>query len=208
MVELGELEDNERQFAAKRIRVVVISDEELETARITQADFPHLVVVPDADQTIAKAMEVIHKGAGRDGSETNAPTTFLVVSFNRTQRLHTVAKISRAATLRSLLPLGIYDADPQPFSTSIRLKNCERNGAEDLVKSAKKRQKAPRLESVAKSHNHNSSIVLRSRDPRSSARALADTVFAIAGGICVSLSEMRGVQANGPIFAEMKYANQ
>jgi peroxiredoxin len=78
MVELGELESHERQFADKHVRVVVISNDDLETARITQAEFPHLVVVSDADQNIANAMEVIHKGAGRDGSDTNAPTTFLV----------------------------------------------------------------------------------------------------------------------------------
>ena len=58
--------------------MVVISDDDLETARITQADFPHFAVVSDADQNIAKSMEVIHPGAGRDGSDTNAPTTFLV----------------------------------------------------------------------------------------------------------------------------------
>ena len=78
MVELGELESHERQFAVRHVRVVVVSDDDLETARSTQTDFPHLVVVSDADQHIAKAMEVIHKGAGRDGSDTNAPTTFLV----------------------------------------------------------------------------------------------------------------------------------
>jgi peroxiredoxin len=78
MVELGELEGHERQFADKHVRVVVISNDDLETARITQADFPHLVVISDADQNIANAMEVIHKDAGRNGSDTNAPTTFLV----------------------------------------------------------------------------------------------------------------------------------
>ena len=78
MVELGELEGHERQFADKHVRVVAISNDDLQTARITQADFPHLVVVSDADQNMAKAMEVIHKGAGRDGGDTNAPTTFLV----------------------------------------------------------------------------------------------------------------------------------
>lgn len=78
MVELGELDTDERQFAAKHVRVVAISNDDLETARITQAEFPHLVVVSDADQNIAKAMEVIHKGAGRGGGDTNAPTTFLV----------------------------------------------------------------------------------------------------------------------------------
>ena len=78
MVELGELESHERQFAAKHVRVVVISDDDVKTARLTQADFPHLVVVSDADHNIANAMEVIHQGAGRDGGDTNAPTTFLV----------------------------------------------------------------------------------------------------------------------------------
>jgi peroxiredoxin len=78
MVELGELESHGRQFAAKHVRVAVISDDDLETAGLTQADFPHLMVVSDADQNIAKAMEVLHAGAGREGKDTNAPTTFLV----------------------------------------------------------------------------------------------------------------------------------
>ena len=68
MVELGELEGHERQFAAKNIRVIVISDDDLETARITQAEFPHLVVVSDADQNIAKAMEVIHMAQAEMGA--------------------------------------------------------------------------------------------------------------------------------------------
>jgi len=78
MVELGELEGHERQFADKHTRVVVVSNDDQETARMTQAEFPHLLVISDADQSVAKAMDVIHKGAGRDGSDTNAPTTFLI----------------------------------------------------------------------------------------------------------------------------------
>jgi peroxiredoxin len=101
MVELGELEAHERQFAAKHVRVVAISNDDLETARITQADFPHLVVVSDADQNIAKAMDVIHKGAGRDGSDTNAPTTFLIDGKPR----HALHPLHRAP--RSACPLGI-----------------------------------------------------------------------------------------------------
>jgi peroxiredoxin len=85
MVELGQLEGHERQFADKRIRVVVVSNDDLVTARITQSEFPHLIVVSDADQAIAKAMEVIHKGAGREGSDTNAPTTFLIDGQGRVQ---------------------------------------------------------------------------------------------------------------------------
>jgi peroxiredoxin len=78
MVELGELEGHHQQFAERRVRVVVISNDDLETARATQTDFPHLVVVSDAEQNMAKALHVLHAGAGRNGEDTNAPTTFLV----------------------------------------------------------------------------------------------------------------------------------
>jgi peroxiredoxin len=78
MVELGELEGHQQQLAERRVRVVVISNDDQETSRATQADFPHLVVVSDAGQNVAKAMQVIHAGAGQDGKDTNAPTTFLV----------------------------------------------------------------------------------------------------------------------------------
>src|SRR5438128_228330 len=78
MSELGELERNHEAFAKRKLRVVVVSNDAQATAKKTQAEFPHLVVVADADQKLAKAMEVIHAGAARDGSDTNAPTTFLV----------------------------------------------------------------------------------------------------------------------------------
>jgi peroxiredoxin len=78
MVELGELEGHHRQFADRQVRVVVVSNDDLKEAQATQAQFPHLVVVSDADQNVAKAMQVLHPGAGEDGGDTNAPTTFLV----------------------------------------------------------------------------------------------------------------------------------
>src|SRR5690349_14121058 len=78
MVELGELEGHARQFAERDIRVYVVSDDDLETARQTQADFPHLRVVSDADQAVARSLQVIHPGAGHDGKDTNAPTTFFL----------------------------------------------------------------------------------------------------------------------------------
>jgi peroxiredoxin len=78
MVELGELEKKHDEFEKRHVRVVVISNDEQPIARKTQADFPHLVVVSDAQQNMAKALEVIHRGMAQDGSDTNAPTTFLV----------------------------------------------------------------------------------------------------------------------------------
>jgi peroxiredoxin len=78
MVELGELEAHRKEFADRQVRVVVISNDDLEHARTTQTRFPGLVVVSDADQNMAKALQVIHPGAGENGEDTNAPTTFLL----------------------------------------------------------------------------------------------------------------------------------
>jgi alkyl hydroperoxide reductase subunit AhpC len=45
---------------------------------LTQADCPHLTVVSDQNQNVARAMQVIHAGAAPGGGDTNAPTTFLI----------------------------------------------------------------------------------------------------------------------------------
>ncbi|MFO0889857.1 MAG: redoxin domain-containing protein [Isosphaeraceae bacterium] len=78
MVELGELEAHANDFARRQVRVVVVSDDDQPTARLTQADFPHLTVVSDAAQDLARAMDVLHAGSDHEGKETNAPTTFLI----------------------------------------------------------------------------------------------------------------------------------
>jgi peroxiredoxin len=78
MIELGELEKNWQEFDKRKIRVVVVSVEGPEDAAKTQADFPHLVVVSDAGEHLAGAAEVIHQHSAPDGSDTSAPTTFLI----------------------------------------------------------------------------------------------------------------------------------
>jgi peroxiredoxin len=78
MVELGQLEKHHAEFEKRGVRVVVISNDDQKTAQATKADFPHLVVIADTDQSMAKAIEVVHAGVGPNGSDTNAPTTFLV----------------------------------------------------------------------------------------------------------------------------------
>jgi peroxiredoxin len=88
MVELGELEAHQRQLADRHVRVMVISDDDPQAVQATQADFPHLVVVSDADRNIARAMEVIQPGAGKDGGDTNAPTTFLLDGKGQVQWLY------------------------------------------------------------------------------------------------------------------------
>src|SRR2546425_10580282 len=78
MIELGQLEAQYEAFVKRKVRIVVISDDEQPDAQWTQEKFPHLVVVSDPQQSIAKAVDVLHKGAKPGGGDTNAPTTFLV----------------------------------------------------------------------------------------------------------------------------------
>jgi peroxiredoxin len=78
MIELGQLEKNHQAFVQRYTRIVVVSNDDQATAKLTQADFPHLLVVSDAQQNIAKAMQVIQSGAAADGTDTNAPTTILI----------------------------------------------------------------------------------------------------------------------------------
>ncbi|MEX0713898.1 MAG: redoxin domain-containing protein [Pirellulales bacterium] len=78
MIELGQLEAEQREFANRKARVVVASLEDEETAKATQAAFPHLVVVADADRKLAEALDVIHHQSAPDGGDTAAPTTIVV----------------------------------------------------------------------------------------------------------------------------------
>jgi peroxiredoxin len=78
MVELGELEKHYQELAKRNVRIVAVSSDDQETSQATQKKFPHLVVISDAQQSLAKAMQVLHPGMGPHGADTNAPTTFLV----------------------------------------------------------------------------------------------------------------------------------
>jgi peroxiredoxin len=106
MVELGELEGHHERFDEKRVRVVVISNDDQQTAQKTQADFPHLVVVSDHEQNVAKALQVIHAGAGHEGEDTNAPTTFLVDGSGQVRWFfrpsHIIVRLSPDELLRAI----------------------------------------------------------------------------------------------------------
>jgi alkyl hydroperoxide reductase subunit AhpC len=78
MIELGELEGAHQEFEKRKTRVVVVSVEDQPTARATQADFPHLIVVADAERKLSEALDVIHRGSAPDGGDSAAPTTFLL----------------------------------------------------------------------------------------------------------------------------------
>jgi peroxiredoxin len=78
MIELGELERQWKEFDQRKVPVVVISIEDMDKARATQADFPHLTVVSDAQRSLIDKLKVLHPHAAPDGSDTAAPTTILV----------------------------------------------------------------------------------------------------------------------------------
>ncbi len=78
MAELGELEARHADFAKRDIRVVAISLEGRPEAEKTQREFPHLLIVADADRDLADAADLIHADSGPGGSDTTAPTTILV----------------------------------------------------------------------------------------------------------------------------------
>src|SRR4051794_21540895 len=78
MDELGELDKRHEEFAKHKVRIVAVSNDTQKTAKATQADVPHVTVIADTEQNVAKAMQVIHPGVGPGGTDTNAPTMFLV----------------------------------------------------------------------------------------------------------------------------------
>jgi peroxiredoxin len=78
MVELGQLEAAHREFENRKTRVMAISLEGQEEAQLTQADFPHLVIVADANRGLSEAVEVIHPKSSPEGGDTTAPTTLLI----------------------------------------------------------------------------------------------------------------------------------
>ena len=58
--------------------MLVASVEELDDARKTQAQFPHLTVLADHSKGLSEAVALIHSHAGPDGRDADAPTTILV----------------------------------------------------------------------------------------------------------------------------------
>jgi peroxiredoxin len=78
MLELGELEKQHAEFEKRKTRVVVASLEDSNLASQTQADFPHLIVLADADRSLVNAVNAIHPRSAMDGGDTAAPTTLLI----------------------------------------------------------------------------------------------------------------------------------
>jgi peroxiredoxin len=78
MIELGELEKHQAEFAARKIQIVAISVDDLETSRETQAAFPHLIVVSDAGAKLTAQFGLLQPGAGPGGADIAAPTHLVI----------------------------------------------------------------------------------------------------------------------------------
>ena len=72
MTELGELERYHAEFARRNTRIVVASLENSDEAKKTQAEFPHLVVVADAQRALSSIADAILPHSGPGGSDTAA----------------------------------------------------------------------------------------------------------------------------------------
>ena len=79
MIELGQLEARHQDFDSRHGRVVAVSMDGLDDSRKTQDKFPHLVIVSDEKEGLAKAAGTLATGQrGHDGGDTNAPTTVYI----------------------------------------------------------------------------------------------------------------------------------
>jgi peroxiredoxin len=120
MVELGELEARHADFAKKNVQILAISNDNLATARETQADFPHLKIVSDAEQNLAKALQVIQSGVGPNHSDTNAPTTILVDGDGKVRWVfrpdHFIVRLSPDELLAAIDKTWPGESKPSPLA--------------------------------------------------------------------------------------------
>jgi peroxiredoxin len=80
MIQLGQLEARHEDFAKRNARVVAVSLDNVEESAKTQDKFKDLVILSDADKSLANAAELIAppQQHSLDGGETLAPTTVLI----------------------------------------------------------------------------------------------------------------------------------
>jgi peroxiredoxin len=83
MVELGQLEAHHDEFAARHVRIVAASLDDVADTAQTQQKFPHLTIVSDAGEALAKAADVIGPQRSPTGGETVSPTTVLLDADGR-----------------------------------------------------------------------------------------------------------------------------
>ena len=106
MIELGQLERHYADFDRRDTRVVVVSMESCEDARLTQADFPHLLVLSDAERGLSDAAALVDPHGAPDGRAVDAPTTILTDRDGRVRWVYRsptfVARLSPAEVLQAI----------------------------------------------------------------------------------------------------------
>lgn len=106
MSELGQLEAKWQEFEKRNVQLIAISLEDKKDAQATQADFPHLLVVSDAERKLADKIRVIHPHSAQDGGDTTAPTTILVDSAGTVRWLfrpsHAFSRLSPSEMLAAI----------------------------------------------------------------------------------------------------------
>ena len=78
MIELVQLERHHADFEKRNTRVLVASMEELDDAKKSQEQFPHLIVLADEKRKLSEAVGLVHSHARPDGGDADVPTTILV----------------------------------------------------------------------------------------------------------------------------------
>ncbi len=79
MVELGKLEGRHDEFAKRNTRIVAVSlDSVADSQEMQKKKFPHLVIVSDAEESLARAAAVIAPQHTPQGGDTLAPTTVFI----------------------------------------------------------------------------------------------------------------------------------
>ena len=99
ITQLRELETHHANFERVGVKVAVVSIEDVATAAETQRDFPHLVVISDAQRELAHAVDLINKGFAPDGSDCAIPTILIVDQQGIVKWVHRPARfISRPSS--------------------------------------------------------------------------------------------------------------
>jgi peroxiredoxin len=78
MVELGQLEKQHAEFVSKGIRIVAVSLDDIAETKQTQESFPHLTILSDHDQSLARAADVIGPHYSPTGEIAVSPTTVVL----------------------------------------------------------------------------------------------------------------------------------
>jgi len=77
MIELGQLEKHHGEFDARGVRILAVSLDDVADSQETQTKFPHLTILSDHDESLARAASVIGPHLGPAGEATVSPTTIV-----------------------------------------------------------------------------------------------------------------------------------